>query len=60
MTTLDDLLIEEKNISMIKVDVEGYEKQVLEGALNILKRKNLNVLQIELNNSNHYYGYREN
>tara|TARA_Y100000591_G_C21738429_1_gene647968 strand:- start:425 stop:1147 length:723 start_codon:yes stop_codon:yes gene_type:complete len=60
VTTLDDLLIEEKNISMIKVDVEGYEKQVLEGALNILKRKNLNVLQIELNNSNQYYGYREN
>ena len=60
VTTLDDLLIEEKNISMIKVDVEGYEKQVLEGALNILKCKNLNVVQIELNNSNQYYGYREN
>ena len=60
VTTLDDLLIEEKNISMIKIDVEGYEKQVLEGAFNILKCKNLNVLQIELNNSNQYYGYREN
>ena len=60
VTTLDDLLIEEENISMVKIDVEGYEKQVLEGAFSILKSKDLNVVQIELNNSNQYYGYREN
>ncbi len=31
VTTLDKLLISEKNISLIKIDVEGYEKQVLIG-----------------------------
>ena len=44
---------------MIKNDVEGYEKQVLEGSTKTLKRKKLNVIQIELNNSNQHYGYEE-
>ena len=58
--TLDKLLFEENNISMIKIDVEGYEKQVLSGGLKSLANNNLNVVQIELNNSNKSYGYDEN
>jgi FkbM family methyltransferase len=59
VTTLDKLLISEKNISLIKIDVEGYEKQVLLGCTEILKNPNLNVIIIELNDSNQQYDYNE-
>tara|TARA_B100001250_G_scaffold406316_1_gene425130 strand:+ start:514 stop:1113 length:600 start_codon:yes stop_codon:yes gene_type:complete len=59
VTTLDKLLIAEKNISLIKIDVEGYEKQVLIGCKEIFKKPNLNVIIIELNNSNQHYDYNE-
>ena len=59
-TTLDQLLISEKNISSIKIDVEGYEKQVLLGSKKTLKNPNLNVIIIELNKSNRQYSYNEN
>lgn len=56
ISTLDTF---EKNITssnlFIKIDVEGYEKQVIEGAVNILKRTENCVLSIELiegNNTN--------
>lgn len=35
---LDDLEIEADNISLMKIDVEGYEKFVIEGAANILSK----------------------
>ncbi len=60
VSTLDKLLISEKNISLIKIDVEGYEKQVLVGGKEILKNPNLNVIIIELNDSNLQYDYNEN
>ena len=60
VSTLDNLLISEKNISLIKIDVEGYEKQVLSGSKEILKNPNLNVIIIELNDSNLQYDYNEN
>ena len=59
VTTLDKLLENERNISVIKIDVEGYEKQVLEGSFKLLTNPSLNVLIIELNNSNEFYNYHE-
>ena len=57
--TIDELLSKETNVSMIKIDVEGYEKQVLSGGKKSLQNNKLNVIQIELNNSNNFYGYDE-
>ena len=59
VTSLDVLLKNKKNVSMIKIDVEGYEKEVLLGAKNILNRENLDIIIIELNNSNKFYNYAE-
>ena len=41
-------------VSVLKIDVESYEKQVLIGGKNLLKNNNLNVIIIEL-----YYGIGE-
>ena len=60
VTTLDKLLTSEQNISLIKIDVEGYEKQVLLGGVETLKNPNLNVIIIELNGSSRQYDYDEN
>ena len=54
VTTLDNLLNLEENVSVLKIDVESYEKQVLIGGKNLLKNNNLNVIIIEL-----YYGIGE-
>ncbi len=59
VTTLDKLLSSKENPEVIKIDVEGYEKKVLLGAKRILKNHNLNIIIIELNNSNSDYGYHE-
>lgn len=49
-TTTLDTFCEEHNIfpNIIKIDVEGFEKEVIEGAQNILK--NVELLIIEINN----------
>ena len=60
VTTLDKLLSQKENPQVIKIDVEGYEKRVLLGANRVLRNYNLNVIIIELNNSNYDYGYHEN
>lgn len=52
MTTLDRL--EYKDIDMIKIDVEGYEMQVLKGATKTLEK--VQYLMIELNNNTKKYG----
>jgi FkbM family methyltransferase len=45
--TIDEIIKEK--ISFIKIDVEGYEKYVLDGTKRILNEDELNVIQIELN-----------
>lgn len=39
------------DVSIMKIDVEGFEKFVLQGCLKTLKNKNLKAIIIELNNS---------
>ena len=58
--TLDEVLRNEKNVSVLKIDVEGYEKQILEGGFETLNNDNLKVVIIELNGSNKCYGYKDN
>ena len=58
ITTMDDVLCE-VHPSLIKIDVEGYETQVLQGAAETLKKGNLHSVILELNGSGKRYGYRE-
>jgi len=52
MVTLDTLKFE--NVDMIKIDVEGYEMEVLKGAYKTLQHAR--YLMIELNNNTKKYG----
>ncbi|MET4083607.1 FkbM family methyltransferase [Pedobacter sp. UYP30] len=45
--------------ALIKIDVEGFETEVLNGAHEILKDLNLKAIIIELNGSSGRYGYDE-
>lgn len=56
--TLDSTLNEEFP-SLIKIDVEGYEAPVLEGAQETLKKETLHSVIMELNGSGSRYGYDE-
>ena len=52
--TLDNLLKNEENISIIKLDIENYEYYALLGAQNIIN-KHRPVIVIELHKKNPYY-----
>lgn len=56
--TLDDLA--EKVPALIKIDVEGFETEVLRGARKLLSDSTLKAIIIELNGSGSRYGYDEN
>lgn len=58
VTTLDDALQGEAP-SLLKIDVEGYETAVLEGAQETLKKDSLHSVIMELNGSGSRYGYDE-
>lgn len=45
--------------SLIKIDVEGYETPVLQGAQEVLKNKSLHAVIMELNGSGNRYGFDE-
>ena len=55
--TLDNLLMNEQCPSLIKIDVEGYENQVINGAEKTLENQSLKAIIIELNGSGSRYGY---
>ena len=54
--TLDNI-IKATNPCLIKIDVEGYESEVLKGASETLKNPFLKALIVELNGSGKRYGY---
>ncbi len=56
MITLDSM--EYKDVDMIKIDVEGYEMEVLKGAKNLLE--SVRYIMIELNNNTKKYGSSNN
>jgi FkbM family methyltransferase len=55
---LDDLLGNETP-TMIKIDVEGYETEVIRGASNAFTNSNLKAVIVELNGSGRRYGFDE-
>ena len=55
--TLDNLLMNEQCPSLIKIDVEGYENEVINGAEKTLENQSLKAIIIELNGSGSRYGY---
>lgn len=57
--TLDDLLINQQPV-LIKIDVEGFEWPVLNGAGSMLASPSLKALIIELNGTGSHFGYDEN
>ena len=57
--TLDNV-IRHRDPLLLKIDVEGYETEVLKGAENTLSSNNLKAVIIELNGSGERYGYNEN
>jgi len=59
INTLDDILISLNCATLLKIDVEGYETEVLNGANNILENNNLKAIIIELNGSGDRYNYDE-
>ena len=59
---LDDFCADYKisNIDLLKIDTEGHEKQVLEGALNLIKEKKIKYILLEFHLSNMYSNYSVN
>ena len=54
VTTLDESIPQNESISIIKIDVQGYELEVLRGATSTLTRTSIIVL--EMNNHSYYSG----
>jgi len=59
MVTIDSVLKDKKKPTMIKIDVEGFETEVLNGMQNTLENYELKAVIIELNGSGNRYGYDE-
>jgi hypothetical protein len=55
-----DLLCSNRVPCLIKIDVEGFETEVLEGANSVLKNTELKAIIIELNGAGYHYGFDEN
>jgi FkbM family methyltransferase len=56
--TLDSIL-QDESPDLLKIDVEGFETQVVEGAANILSEKTLRAVIMELNGSGSKYDFDE-
>ena len=58
VVSLDNVL-KDKSPTFIKIDVEGYEKNVLLGSSKLLKNESLNVVIVEINGSGKRYGIND-
>lgn len=56
--TLDSIL-DGKSPVLLKIDVEGFEAEVIKGAVNALQNASLKAIIIELNGSGNRYGYND-
>ncbi len=59
VSTLDNILSDLPIPLLIKIDVEGFETEVLNGASKTLSNKNLKAIIIELNGSGERYNYSD-
>lgn len=59
VSTLDTILTEAQVPTLIKIDVEGFETAVIQGAKKTLQNENIKAVIIELNGSGERYGYNE-
>lgn len=57
--TLDNILQNQKIPILLKIDVEGFETEVIKGACNTLTQNGLKAIIIELNGSGARYNYDE-
>lgn len=57
--TLDNILQHEKTPILLKIDVEGFETEVIKGASKTLRQEDLKAIIIELNGSGARYNYDE-
>jgi FkbM family methyltransferase len=55
---LDEILID-KEPALMKIDVEGFESEVIKGANKTLAKQSLKAIIIELNGSGERYGYSD-
>jgi len=56
---LDTLLLNGQKPALLKIDVEGFEQEVINGARHLLEDPALKAIIIELNGSGGRYGYKE-
>jgi FkbM family methyltransferase len=59
VAVLDELLKKDNIPTLLKIDVEGYETEVIKGATETLSKSELKAIIIELNGSGKRYGYDE-
>lgn len=57
--TMDALLTGKQKPTLLKIDVEGFEQEVINGAGSLLRDTTLKAIIIELNGSGGRYGYDE-
>lgn len=59
VSTLDTILEQNQIPTLLKIDVEGFETAVIQGAKKTLQNESLKAIIIELNGSGKRYGYNE-
>lgn len=59
VVTVDDTVGKEQVPALVKIDVEGFEWEVLQGMQHTLANRKLKALIIELNGSGERYGYSD-